>query len=470
MVLAQLRPGIARMSGRLAIVAILLACGVPCALAEVGDTTWVTTFDHDFYNWADPHVQTFQFPPPGNWAQILLYYRIECPPAPGDCDPWDRLGHIRVITYDSSMTEVHYEIARIVTPYDITGPGYPGSCTWTLDVSHYETLLHDSVTLRSYIESWIGGNRGWIVTVRFAFIEGETELEPFRITNLWTYDYLVFGDPARPIETALAPMQVALDPEAVAFRVVATVTGHGQGNTDNAAEFARKWHEVAVGDTSYGHYLWRPNCGGNECSPQGGTWQYPRAGWCPGKEVRPWVVDITPDVTPGTLATLDYDIEPYVNFCRPTNPECVDNVTCADCDYNYEGHGEPYFCFNAQLVEFRRHASAIGEDAFAPAPAPAPSAAWVGQGSPNPFTRSVSIPYGLALGGEAIISIYTPEGRLLREIARRHDAPGAFSCVWDGRDDAGQDAAPGIYFYRVRLSGCAAAEAVPSSGRVIRLD
>ncbi len=124
---------------RYTVVAALLV-GLPLllvlpALAQTGqdfrpDTTWVLTFDHDFYNWADPHIQTFEFPPAGlPWSQILLFYRIECPGAPGDCDPWDRLGHLRVVVPDSTGGETHYEIARIITPYDITGAVTPATAS-----------------------------------------------------------------------------------------------------------------------------------------------------------------------------------------------------------------------------------------------------------------------------------------------------------------------------------------------------
>jgi len=431
-----------------ALLPIFLVLLVASAGAQGGerDTTWVMTFDHDFYNWATPHVQTFEFPSGGQaWSQIVVFYTIECPGAPGDCDPWDRLGHIRVVTQDSTGAEVHTEIARIITPYDISGPGYPGSCTWTLDVSDYETLLRGFVTLRSYIETWIGGERGWIVTVRFAFIPGERELVPLRVTNLWTADYLVYGDPSRPIESVLAPIEMGLDAEAVAFKFVATVTGHGQGNTDNAAEFARKWHQVDANGAIYGHYLWRANCGANTCSPQGGTWSLSRAGWCPGQEVRPWTVDITPAVSPGGTLAIDYDVQAYENFCRPNNPACQDGVTCADCDYNYTGHTEPNFCFMSQLIEYRQAASGVEGEFAASAEGPATAPC-----RPNPFVGSTVIPYRIPAEDLVTILISGPDGRRVREITRRHAAAGEFSCTWDGRDEAGRPVPAGIYFYTLR--------------------
>jgi hypothetical protein len=427
----------------------LLLAGTLAAHAATdarSDTTWVTTFDHDFYNWADPHTQTFELPRAGlPWGRILLFYRIECPPAPGDCDPWDRLGHLRVVETDTTGAETLYEIARIITPYDITGGNYPGHCEWVLDVSDYASLLHDTVTLRNYIESWIGGQRGWLVTIRFAFIPGVMPLEPYRVVNLYQNDYVVYGDPANPHESHLPPLSIPIDAEAVRVKARAICTGHGQGNTDNAAEFARKWHEFLVGTTSYNHTLWRNDCAQNPCSPQGGTWYYARAGWCPGDKVDPWDSDITASITPGSPATIDYNIEPYVNFCRPNNPECADGATCADCDYNYNGHTEPHFTLQAQLIFYREPApealdgeNVSGRDLE------------IGPNRPNPFSPATAFGYEMPAPGEATVTIFTADGRTVRRLTRHHDSAGSYSFTWDGTDTDGRRLPSGTYFYEVR--------------------
>jgi hypothetical protein len=112
------------------------------------------------------------------------------------------------------------------------------------------------------------------------------------------------------------------------------------------------WHSVDVGQDSVYHVLWRTDCAANPCSPRGGTWQYNRAGWCPGQSVIPWDNDITANVIAGQLITLDYNIEPYENFCRPNNPDCISGVTCTDCNYNYTGHTEPHYTIQSQLIYY----------------------------------------------------------------------------------------------------------------------
>ena len=316
--------------------------------ADPGDTTWVMTYNQEYHNWATVHRDTFQLPSTTtSYNKILMYYTIGCPAA--GCDPWDRLGWVKVYNDPDSTS---YEIARVITPYNIVGGGYPGTCTWIIDVTDYAMLLHDEVSFGSYIESWIGDARGWLVTIEYAFIEGEPDFYPYEIVNLWQYSYAVMGDSSRPVEDKLSPMDIIIDSNADKVKLRVNTTGHGQGNTLNAAEFSQLWHSVDVGPDSVYHVLWRTDCATNPCSPQGGTWQYNRAGWCPGQSVIPWDNDITANATAGQSITLDYNIEPYENFCRPNNPDCISGVTCTDCNYNYTGHTEPHYTIQSQLIYY----------------------------------------------------------------------------------------------------------------------
>jgi hypothetical protein len=432
--------------------ALLLLAALPAlaGFAERVDITHVLTFDEEFINWATPVVREFQFPThPEIYDEALLYLTIGCPESPGDCDPWDRLGHLRIIQIDpSDSTEIHYEIARFITPYDITpSPPYPGTCTWVLDVTDYKFLLAGDVTLRLYIESWIGGNRGWLMTCDFAFIHGVSELQPYKIVNLWTRDWLEYGNPDNPIEAALAPIEVEIPAEAAAAKVRATTTAHGQGNTSNCAEFCPRHHSVVAGPETFEHLLWRNDCSTNECSPQGGTWQYSRAGWCPGDKVDPWDNEITHLITPGAPITLDYNVDEYFNQCGPHNPDCVSGQTCTDCNYNNTGHTMPGYNVNAQLILYRVDLTeAPGEPATVPG-------LKLGRNFPNPFNPTTTFSYQLAEPGAVTLRIYSAGGRLLREVRREHASGGAYWYRWDGMDESGETLASGIYFYEVTAAG-----------------
>src|SRR6185436_2412247 len=104
-------------------------------------------------------------------------------------------------------------------------------------------------------------------------------------------------------------------------------TGHGQGNTNNAAEYSQKTHTLWVnGAQTASQFLWRSDCATNSCSPQNGPWQVDRAGWCAGADVLPYYGDITSLVVPGQPALLEYRLQNYFNSCNPNNTACVSGV------------------------------------------------------------------------------------------------------------------------------------------------
>jgi hypothetical protein len=408
--------------------------------ANPGDTTWVMTYNEEYHNWATVHQDTFQLPATNtSYNKILMYYTIGCPAA--GCDPWDRLGWV-VVYNDADSTS--YEIARVITPYNIVGGSYPGTCTWIIDVTDYAMLLHDEVSFGSYIESWIGDARGWLVTIEFAFIEGEPEYYPYKITNLWQYSHAVFGDPSDPIEDKLIPKDILIDADADKVKLKVMTTGHGQGNTDNAAEFSQKWHSVKVGEDSVFHILWRTDCAANPCSPQGGTWQYNRAGWCPGQSVIPWENDITTSLIAGQYVTLDYNIMPYENFCRPNNPNCVNGVTCADCNYNYNGHTEPHYTIQSHLIYYStdppvsvKHAGNEIPEEYS-----------LMQNYPNPFNPETKIVFNLKIESKVYLTVFDILGQKIARLVNGNLTAGIHQTNFDA-----SALNSGVYLYRIDATG-----------------
>ena len=427
------------------IVLVLLVSSVVLTLTFVplsksnADTTWVTTFNQNFQNWADVHYGTFNLPSTSNfqYEKILMYYTIGCPSA--GCDPWDRLGWIKL--YVDSTT--NYEIARVITPYNIVGGGYPGQCVFVLDVTDYMSLLQDTVKLGSYIESWIGGTRGWLVTVKFAYISGQLANVPYKVVNLWQQSRIVYGDSINPPEQYLPLRSIGTDAFTNGAKVKITNTGHGQGNTDNAAEFSFKIHTLQVGTTSFDHVLWRGDCSANPCSPQGGTWQYARAGWCPGASVIPWDLDVSTLITPGQNVSLDYNLMPFTNFCSPNNPNCVTGVTCTDCNYNYTGHTEPHYTVNGQLILFRPNPfiniNQISSEI--------PNSYKLSQNYPNPFNPSTRINFNLPSSNKVKLSVYDMQGKLIEVLVDGQLSAGSYEAVWN----AGANPS-GAYFYRIETA------------------
>lgn len=402
--------------------------------AAPGDTTWVTTFNQNFQNWADVHYQNFTLPDTNtHYREILMFYTIGCPAA--GCDPWDRLGWLRIYI-DSN---INYEIARVITPYNIVGGGLPGQCVFKIDVTDYMSLLRGDVRLGSYIESWIGGTRGWLVTVKFAYIEGETKDIPYKVVNLWQNNHIIYGDPANPAESFLTPQTVLVDAQVTKAKVRLTNTGHGQGNTGNAAEFLHAYHQVIVNGTITEHDLWRYDCTSNPCSPQGGTWGFNRAGWCPGSGVIPFEVDATTMVIPGQNAVIDYNLQAYENFCRP-NPNCISGQTCADCNYNNNGHTEPHYTVQGQLILYK-HNPFVNVHSISSG---IPSEYLLEQNYPNPFNPSTKIQFHLPKSSDVKLDVYDIRGKFLERVAEGQLPAGSYSVDWNAKSYPS-----GIYIYKI---------------------
>ncbi len=73
---------------------------------------------------------------------------------------------------------------------------------------------------------------------------------------------------------------------------------------------------------------------------------------------------------------------------------------------------------------------------------------------PNPFNPETWIPYDLADAADVKVSIYSVDGSLVRMLSLGHQAPGVYqsksrAAYWDGRNEAGETVASGLYFYTI---------------------
>lgn len=198
-----------------------------------------------------------------------------------------------------------FEMARYITPYG-NGLSLGNGWTWTFDVSDYVTLLHDSVHLSA-------GNWQELLDVKFLMIVGTPPRDVIDIENIYSgnFDYGHVND---PIENHLTPQEIPILPNAVNTRWKSRVTGHGMDTPGNCAEFCPKTHTYLVDNTQqFSQLVWRDNCDLNPLYPQGGTWVYDRANWCPGAEVWTYDFELTPYVTPGDTVTLDHNVQAYTN-------------------------------------------------------------------------------------------------------------------------------------------------------------
>jgi hypothetical protein len=86
---------------------------------------------------------------------------------------------------------------------------------------------------------------------------------------------------------------------------------------------------------------------------------------------------------------------------------------------------------------------------------PIPANTRLAQNFPNPFNPDTWIPYQLSKDANVTIKIYNVAGQLVRTLELGQQPAGYYmnkekSAHWNGRNDVGEKAASGIYFYTLR--------------------
>jgi len=79
-----------------------------------------------------------------------------------------------------------------------------------------------------------------------------------------------------------------------------------------------------------------------------------------------------------------------------------------------------------------------------------PAQLLLAQNYPNPFNRATNIPYRLPAAATVRLAIYDLSGQLLRRLVEAQAPAGTYRAVWDGRDEAGQPVASGVYLCQLR--------------------
>jgi hypothetical protein len=259
-----------------------------------------------------------------------------------------------------------------MTPYG------SGQC-FVVDVTNFAAELNGPRSVRSFVDTWVGpgspSGDGWQVTASFVFhppqpgSEGaEQRVEVIPLWNPQAEEQVVdVGNPGQPLTELLPAVQVTIPENATRVELRQLITGHGQGNQGNCAEFCRLRYVTKVGTDSVALEPWRGDCAQNPLSTQAGNWSVNRAGWCPGAPVEAVVTDITAVATPGETHTFEYDVlsntgTSYENSCRPDAGDagnlcqgCAFDAEAGNCDYDDGLHTPPHVRFSAQLLVHRFH-------------------------------------------------------------------------------------------------------------------
>lgn len=240
------------------------------------------------------------------WASYFNDYHYNTQGQAYDSTQVPYLTIYKVLTNYYQPYEVvnRYELARYITPYGINLTQLNSPWTWTYDVSDYATLLHDSVQLSA-------GNWQELLDVKFLMIQGIPPRDPIKVTNLYSGNFY-YGSVATAIENGLPPKTFSVPANAASARVKFRITGHGEDASGNCMEFCQKNNYLYVNNVQrWSQSVWRNDCSKNPLQPQGGTWVYQRANWCPGAEVTTYDFELTPYIIPGDTVNLNHNCQPY---------------------------------------------------------------------------------------------------------------------------------------------------------------
>ena len=301
---------------------------VTVTVDNVMATTNVQTFNNDVIDFGTIGSQwfygTYILPQSvSTYNQIIANFSVTCPSVPGGCDDWDRLAWVQIKNPEGQWVELF----RYITPY-----GVP--CNHTIDITDYESLLQGEVEIRMFIETW--GSGGWKLNLNLDYVQGTPTYAYTSVEEVWQGNFN-FGDMSNLQPVPQKSISIPSNTESASFRLVTTGHGWGANNTGNAAEFYNATHKLKInGNDTFTQVLWTTcNPNPDSCTGQQGTWQYNRAGWCPGSIPAPYFYDITPFINNHTF-TFDYQFKTtYKDLCNASNPACITGTTCADCNDGY---------------------------------------------------------------------------------------------------------------------------------------
>lgn len=201
-----------------------------------------------------------------------------------------------LIYYKKSVAK--FELLSFVTPYGIGLDLGENGKTWIFDVTDFGPILKGKKRL--LMDK--GGEWQEEIDIKFAFIKGKPTRNVLGIQQIWPAD--AYGYSAILGEQQLEPRTLLTNDVVKGMKVKVVTTGHGQ-----EGEFIPRTHSINIneGPAEYSWQLWK-ECADNPIYPQGGTWVYDRAGWCPGAPSDLREFDITPLVGNNTSFTIDYDL------------------------------------------------------------------------------------------------------------------------------------------------------------------
>lgn len=197
------------------------------------------------------------------------------------------------------------ELINFITPYGkgLTLDGLNGK-TWSFDVTDYGPFLKGARFM-----AMEDGNHQEDNDIKFVFYEGTPPRDVKSISQIWPSGSWVFPNYNEIFTNKyFEPRDIILSSNAAQFKIRSAISGHGQ-----EGEFIPRNHTIRLNNSiNFTRQVWKA-CANNPIYPQGGTWVYDRAGWCPGAVVDTKEYEITGNVSPGSTINLDYSLPSVSN-------------------------------------------------------------------------------------------------------------------------------------------------------------
>lgn len=194
--------------------------------------------------------------------------------------------------------DAKFELLSLVTPYGNGLSLGPQGKTFWFDVTDYTPVLRGE----KFLSVELGGQYQEELDISFHFIKGTPPRDVLGIQNIWPFRRAWFDQIQD--ERFFEPRQLPLRVDAAGFKIRASITGHEQNG-----EFTPREHYLNLdgGEQEFPFQVWK-ECGDIPIYPQGGTWLFDRAGWCPGDPTEVHEFEITDRVSPGGSAEVDYGL------------------------------------------------------------------------------------------------------------------------------------------------------------------
>ena len=281
------------------------------AAAAPGDTTWVQAHNNIQLTAYGAFDAAAKFPAgTTTYRKIYMVFTLgtyNCPGTPQYCHQWDYDVHSILMTPPGDTVE----ISRFITPYATSGvPRFPVGWTYRyiFDVTDYYPLMKSDAILRVF---YSGYSFGFTADVKFAMIEGTPERDVAGVDKIWRASYQ-YGNAANPIDNRVTEQLKNAPNGTQSAELKVLITGHGS-DPNQCCEFASHNYTVKVNNAPTDtKAIWRNDCGSNQLYPQGGTWIFNRANWCPGAIVDANTHNLTGISGPGGYS-VDLDFDAYTN-------------------------------------------------------------------------------------------------------------------------------------------------------------